>query len=87
MRRLVGSATISTSPRMPDLTGFGTSWPRSPDSLWETGIRFGTVGLQLGQWQLEVTTYRADSYDPGHASPSLRLGKTSPRIWSVATSP
>ena len=45
------------------------------DSLWETGIRFGTVGLQLGQWQLEVTTYRADSYDPESRKPVVAFGE------------
>ena len=44
------------------------------DSLWETGIRFGTVGLQVGESQLEITTYRAESYDPESRKPVVAFG-------------
>ncbi len=44
------------------------------DALWDTGIRFGTVGGMLAGHQVEVTTYRADSYDPESRKPAVAFG-------------
>ena len=37
------------------------------DSVWETGIEFGTVGVGKGDYRLEITTFRADTLRPGVA--------------------
>lgn len=44
------------------------------DSLWETGIRFGTVGVRRAGYQVEITTYRAESYDPHSRKPQVKFG-------------
>ncbi|ODT95227.1 MAG: CCA tRNA nucleotidyltransferase [Pseudonocardia sp. SCN 72-86] len=33
------------------------------DTIWDTGIEFGTLGARRGDHVLEITTFRADAYD------------------------
>ncbi|BBY55848.1 CCA tRNA nucleotidyltransferase [Mycobacterium koreense] len=44
------------------------------DALWDTGIQFGTVGVGKGPARLEITTFRADSYDQVSRNPQVRFG-------------
>ncbi|MEO5878176.1 MAG: CCA tRNA nucleotidyltransferase [Streptosporangiaceae bacterium] len=44
------------------------------DAVWTIGIEFGTVGLRKGDHQLEVTTYRSESYDPKSRKPEVSYG-------------
>jgi poly(A) polymerase len=44
------------------------------DSVWETGIIFGTVGIGKGEYRLEITTFRADRYDQVSRNPEVRFG-------------
>ncbi|MBP2455223.1 CCA tRNA nucleotidyltransferase [Mycolicibacterium lutetiense] len=48
------------------------------DSLWDTGIEFGTVGVGKrvgkGEHRLEITTFRADSYDQVSRNPTVEFG-------------
>ena len=44
------------------------------DNLWDTGIDFGTVGIGKGGQRLEITTFRADSYDQVSRNPEVRFG-------------
>lgn len=44
------------------------------DALWDTGIEFGTLGVGRGEHRLEITTYRADSYDLVTRNPAVRFG-------------
>ena len=44
------------------------------DALWDTGIGFGTLGLAKGEERLEITTFRADSYDQVSRHPEVRFG-------------
>ncbi|OBI79345.1 CCA tRNA nucleotidyltransferase [Mycobacterium sp. E740] len=44
------------------------------DSLWDTGIEFGTLGVGKDELRLEITTYRADSYDQVSRNPEVRFG-------------
>nr|WP_202638257.1 CCA tRNA nucleotidyltransferase [Bailinhaonella thermotolerans] len=46
------------------------------DAVWKIGIEFGTVGLRKGGQQLEITTYRSESYDPKSRKPEVRYGET-----------
>ncbi|MGH8868712.1 MAG: CCA tRNA nucleotidyltransferase [Actinomycetes bacterium] len=46
------------------------------DSVWETGIAFGTVGLRKGAYHLEITTYRSEVYDPASRKPEVAYGRT-----------
>ena len=44
------------------------------DALWDTGIEYGTVGAGKGGQRLEITTFRADSYDQVSRNPQVRFG-------------
>ncbi len=44
------------------------------DSLWTVGERFGTIGATVGDYQVEVTTYRSDLYTEGSRHPEVRFG-------------
>lgn len=47
---------------------------RWADNLWDTGIEFGTVGVGKGDRRLEITTFRADTYDQVSRNPQVRFG-------------
>ncbi len=49
---------------------------RWADGLWDTGIEFGTIGALKGDHRLEITTFRADSYDQVSRNPQVRFGDT-----------
>ena len=44
------------------------------DALWDTGIEYGTIGIGKGDQRLEITTFRADSYDQVSRNPEVRFG-------------
>jgi poly(A) polymerase len=44
------------------------------DALWDTGIEFGTVGVGKAGDRLEITTFRADTYDQVSRNPQVRFG-------------
>jgi poly(A) polymerase len=44
------------------------------ESRWDTGIAFGTVGVQKRGQRIEVTTYRAEAYEPGSRKPAVSYG-------------
>ncbi|HYB39769.1 MAG TPA: CCA tRNA nucleotidyltransferase [Mycobacterium sp.] len=46
---------------------------RWADSLWETGIKFGTVGVGKGEERFEITTFRTDRYDQVSRNPEVRF--------------
>lgn len=43
-------------------------------TLWDTGRRFGTIGVRLGGYVCEITTYRSDSYDGTSRKPEVEFG-------------
>ncbi|MGY1660206.1 CCA tRNA nucleotidyltransferase [Geodermatophilus sp. SYSU D00705] len=43
-------------------------------STWNTGIAFGTVGVEVSGVRLEITTYRADRYDRESRNPEVAWG-------------
>jgi poly(A) polymerase len=45
------------------------------DAVWLQGERFGTIGVRLGQWGLEITTHRAESYVDDSRKPVVRYSK------------
>ncbi|MHA7275861.1 CCA tRNA nucleotidyltransferase [Arthrobacter sp. HLT1-21] len=49
---------------------------RWADSYWEIGRDFGTIGLRKGSFMIEVTTYRAEAYDPASRNPIVAFGDT-----------
>jgi poly(A) polymerase len=44
------------------------------DAVWEIGIAFGTVGVTKKGSTLEITTFRADSYDGVGRNPKVTFG-------------
>ncbi|WP_017595533.1 CCA tRNA nucleotidyltransferase [Nocardiopsis potens] len=44
------------------------------DAVWTVGIDFGTVGLRKDGLQLEITTYRSESYSPKSRKPEVDYG-------------
>ena len=44
------------------------------DAVWDMGRAFGTIGSRKGDWQVEVTTYRSESYDPTSRKPAVDFG-------------
>lgn len=59
---------------------------RWADNLWDTGIQFGTVGVGKGDHRLEITTFRADTYDQVSRNPDVQYGDCPRTIWCAATS-
>ncbi|WP_427005561.1 CCA tRNA nucleotidyltransferase [Pseudarthrobacter sp. H2] len=44
------------------------------DNYWEIGRAFGTIGMRKAGFQIEITTYRADAYDPESRKPVVAFG-------------
>jgi poly(A) polymerase len=44
--------------------------------LWTVGERFGTIGAKVGEYDVEVTTYRTDLYTEGSRHPEVRFGES-----------
>ena len=44
------------------------------DAVWDMGRAFGTIGCRKGPWQVEITTYRSESYDPQSRKPEVDFG-------------
>ncbi|GGH66654.1 CCA tRNA nucleotidyltransferase [Rothia aerolata] len=44
------------------------------DATWEIGKEYGTIGIRKGNDLLEVTTYRAEAYDPDSRKPTVAFG-------------
>jgi len=44
------------------------------ETTWTQGKRFGTIGLLFGGRRFEVTTHRAEAYDPDSRQPEVSFG-------------
>ncbi|WP_248763440.1 CCA tRNA nucleotidyltransferase [Pseudarthrobacter sp. SSS035] len=44
------------------------------DNFWEIGRAFGTIGMRKAGFQIEITTYRAEAYDPESRKPVVAFG-------------
>ncbi|MET9270303.1 CCA tRNA nucleotidyltransferase [Kribbella sp. NPDC003557] len=44
------------------------------DHVWDIGKAFGTIGCRKGEWVLEITTYRSETYDPISRKPEVAYG-------------
>ena len=73
--RLGSDLDFTTDARPEQMQRFLRGWA---DALWDTGIEFGTLGVGKGppgnQDRLELTTYRADTYDQVSRNPEVRFG-------------
>lgn len=43
-------------------------------TYWDIGRDFGTIGARIGNDDVEITTYRADEYDPDSRKPLVAFG-------------
>ena len=44
------------------------------DATWDIGRAFGTIGCRRGDWQVEITTFRSEAYDPQSRKPEVAYG-------------
>jgi poly(A) polymerase len=45
-------------------------------AVWDVGRAFGTIAAQCGDMTVEITTYRADTYDGASRKPEVEFGDT-----------
>ena len=69
--RPVDDLDLTTDARPEQVIALVSDWA---DAIWDVGIAFGTVGLRKGDVRLEVTTYRAESYDRDSRKPEVSYG-------------
>ncbi|CAB4813285.1 unannotated protein [freshwater metagenome] len=46
------------------------------DSVWEIGAEFGTIAARKGDIEVEVTTYRSETYDSDSRKPDVQFGES-----------
>lgn len=44
------------------------------ENIWDVGIKFGTIGAKKENFELEITTYRSEIYDPTSRKPEVKFG-------------
>jgi poly(A) polymerase len=69
--RLTTDLDFTTDARPNEIQHIVRPWA---DAMWDTGIEFGTVGVGKAGHRLEITTFRADSYDKVSRNPEVRFG-------------
>jgi poly(A) polymerase len=69
--RLGADLDFTTDARPEEMQHMLRPWA---DALWDTGIEYGTVGVGKGDQRMEITTYRADTYDQVSRNPEVRFG-------------
>ncbi len=62
---------FTTSARPDEIEDCLRGWA---DAIWDMGRDFGTIGARLGDDEVEITTYRADSYSPASRKPEVAFG-------------
>ncbi|HEY5150745.1 MAG TPA: CCA tRNA nucleotidyltransferase [Mycobacterium sp.] len=72
LARLTTDLDFTTDARPEQVQRIVRPWA---DALWDTGIDFGTVGVGKAGQRLEITTFRADSYDQVSRNPQVRYGE------------
>ncbi|MBW3084156.1 A-adding tRNA nucleotidyltransferase [Austwickia sp. TVS 96-490-7B] len=62
---------LTTSARPEEIEKLTAGWA---DAQWDVGRAFGTIALRKGADLIEITTYRADSYDHTTRKPTVEFG-------------
>ena len=73
--RLQNDLDFTTSARPEKTEKLLAGWV---DAIWDMGRAFGTIGARIGDWQVEITTYRAETYDPSSRKPDVAYGDNLP---------
>jgi poly(A) polymerase len=69
--RLGDDLDLTTDAHPEQVLGLVQGWA---EAVWETGIAFGTVGVARKGRRIEITTYRAESYDTSSRKPEVSYG-------------
>ncbi|MFT4042462.1 MAG: CCA tRNA nucleotidyltransferase [Gordonia sp. (in: high G+C Gram-positive bacteria)] len=69
--RLGNDLDFTTDARPASIVTLLTGWA---DAIWDTGIDFGTISARRGDVMIEITTYRADTYDGVGRNPEVSFG-------------
>ena len=70
----LGNDLDFTTPARPDVVySILEEWA---ETVWDTGIDFGTVSAAYKGQQIEITTFRSDSYDGQSRNPEVMYGDT-----------
>jgi poly(A) polymerase len=69
--RLGDDLDLTTDARPEQVLALVEGWA---EQTWETGIAFGTVGVLKRGFKIELTTYRAEAYEPGSRNPLVTYG-------------
>ncbi|MFL6155674.1 MAG: CCA tRNA nucleotidyltransferase, partial [Marmoricola sp.] len=69
--RLQNDLDLTTSARPEVTEKLLKGWA---DAIWDIGREFGTIGCRRGEWQIEITTYRSETYDPTSRKPDVSYG-------------
>ena len=68
--RLGDDLDFATDARPDEVLALVAEW----GTTWETGRAFGTIGVARGPYRCEITTFRAESYDPASRKPDVVYG-------------
>ncbi|MBU3692629.1 MAG: CCA tRNA nucleotidyltransferase [Candidatus Nanopelagicaceae bacterium] len=71
LNRLGNDLDFTTDARPEDTKKILKKWA---DDVWDVGIKFGTIGAKKSDSTIEVTTYRADSYEADSRKPEVNFG-------------
>src|SRR5262245_54104988 len=71
LQRPVRDLDFTTSARPAEIEACLQGWV---DAIWDMGRDFGTIGARIGVDEVEITTYRADSYRPESRKPDVEFG-------------
>jgi poly(A) polymerase len=71
--RLGPDLDFTTSARPEQVERLIAGWA---DAVWDIGREFGTIGARKGDWRIEITTFRAEAYDPDSRKPAVTYGDT-----------
>ena len=71
LARLQNDIDLTTSARPETTETLLAGWA---DAVWDMGRDFGTIGCRKGDWTIEITTYRSESYDPASRKPDVVYG-------------
>ncbi len=71
--RAVSDLDLTTSARPEETEQLVAGWA---DAVWDIGRAYGTIGLRRGDWHVEITTYRSESYAPSSRKPEVNYGDT-----------
>ena len=69
--RHVSDLDLTTSARPEETERLLSGWA---DAIWDMGRAYGTIGCRKGPWQVEITTYRSETYDPTSRKPDVDFG-------------